>query len=104
MLPAGTSSASVRPPPIGNGACRAPGEPTMDRREFLKHSTVLGAGVATLGSGALAGRAVAAGEKVIVGVMGVNGRGKDLCNVLAANPNAEIAYICDVDERALAKA
>jgi predicted dehydrogenase len=35
--------------------------------------------------------------------MGVNGRGSDLAASFARLPDVEIAYICDVDERAIAK-
>ncbi len=74
------------------------------RREFLERSAVLGTGVAT-GLPALthSRSAVAANEKVVLAFMGVNGRGRDLANSFTALPEAEIAYICDPDERAVAK-
>jgi predicted dehydrogenase len=67
-----------------------------------------------LGGAALAGaalateagssrRAVAANDKVVLGVMGVNGRGSDVARGFAATGHAEIAYVCDVDDRAIAK-
>jgi predicted dehydrogenase len=71
-----------------------------DRREFVKQGTLAGAGLLTLGLGS-PGRAESPSEKVILGVMGVNGRGRDLAGSFAANPNAEIAYVCDPDERAI---
>ena len=46
----------------------------------------------------------AANDKVVIGVMGVNGRGKALAAGMASQPNAEVGYICDVDERAAASA
>jgi predicted dehydrogenase len=38
-----------------------------------------------------------------VGVMGVNGRGTGLAQGFMAQKNVEIAYVCDVDSRALAR-
>lgn len=42
-------------------------------------------------------------EKIVVAVMGVNGRGNALTRELARLDGFEVAYICDVDERAVAK-
>ena len=39
-------------------------------------------------------------RRITVGVMGLNGRGKALAGVLAAQPDVDIAYLCDVDSRA----
>jgi predicted dehydrogenase len=47
---------------------------------------------------------MSADEKVVLGIMGLNGRGKDLAQGFAATGGAEIAYLCDVDERAIGKA
>jgi predicted dehydrogenase len=43
-------------------------------------------------------------EKYKIAVMGVNSRGLDHIRALLSQPNAEIAYICDVDSLAAAKA
>src|SRR5688572_26968877 len=43
-------------------------------------------------------------EKHRVAIMGVNGRGMDHVKAYLNHPDAEIAYICDVDQTALAKA
>ena len=42
-------------------------------------------------------------EKVVVAVMGVNGRGGALANSFASRAGSEVAFICDVDERAISK-
>lgn len=42
-------------------------------------------------------------NKVAVGFMGVNGRGTFLAKSFAALPNAEVAFICDVDANVLAR-
>src|ERR1043166_3716670 len=43
-------------------------------------------------------------EKVVVGVIGVNGRGVVHAANFAKLPNSEVAYICDVDANVIAKA
>jgi predicted dehydrogenase len=73
----------------------------MNRREFL--------GTA---AGALALGAAGANDRIVVGVMGVSrsnsgrspGRGSTLAMGMAALPGAEVAYVCDVDEKYLAAA
>jgi len=72
----------------------------LTRRYFLKQTSVLTAGVATLGSSSLrAGKSP--NDKIILGIIGCNGRGKDHINGHLTQPNVEIAYICDVDSRAI---
>ena len=41
------------------------------------------------------------GDKIRLGVIGVNGRGKGMASGLAKMPECEITYICDVDSRAM---
>lgn len=40
------------------------------------------------------------GERVVMGIMGVNGRGSAIARGMMAAGNTEIAYVCDVDTRA----
>lgn len=75
-----------------------------NRRQFLQ-----GAAVALTAGSAL--RAAGSGEKVHVGVMGTSrnhlggpGRGAHLAATVAGLPNAEVVYVCDVDERNVGKA
>jgi predicted dehydrogenase len=71
----------------------------VNRRDFLKHS--IGAVAAT----ALSQRkGAAANEKVIIGVMGLGGRGTFLAQRFAARADAEVAYLCDADTRRFARA
>ncbi len=42
-------------------------------------------------------------ETINLGVMGVNGRGSALAKGFAGQKNARIAYVCDVDERAIGR-
>ena len=49
-------------------------------------------------------RARAAGEKIIMGVMGLGGRGTDLAEKVAQRPDVEIAYLSDPNTRRFARA
>ncbi len=44
-----------------------------------------------------------ANSKIVVAVMGVNGRGGGMAQQFARQPNCEIGYVCDVDERAMTR-
>jgi predicted dehydrogenase len=48
--------------------------------------------------------AFGANRKVVLGIMGVNGRGRDLAGSFAAQSDCEVAYICDVDQRVMGAA
>ena len=48
-----------------------------------------------------AAKPVAPSDKVVVGVMGVGGRGTQLTGFFADRPDVEIAYICDVNAKQL---
>ncbi len=68
----------------------------MKRREVL-HAAV---GLAAAGAAAefgLTGRAAEANDRITIGVMGVRGRGGTLLTSFAAQPDVEVAYVCDVD-------
>lgn len=73
----------------------------MPRREFLKSATAAGIGIAMSQQPAFARRS--ASDNVVVGVMGLNGRGVVHARGFARVPNAEVAYLCDVDSRVLEK-
>ena len=75
----------------------------INRRVFLQQSAALGAGLAAWRGVSPAIAADAANSKLVVGVMGCNGRGMAHIDGLLAAPNVEIAYICDVDSRAMEK-
>ena len=76
---------------------------SITRRDFLKQTSVLTAGLVTVGSAARVRAAKGPNEKVSVAVIGCNGRGMSHINGYLASPNAEITYICDVDSRAIEK-
>lgn len=75
------------------------------RRSFLEASAAGAAFTAaqTLSASLAAEDKTSPNEKMLVGVMGVNGRGSALARSFAQHPGAEVAYVCDVDERALGK-
>jgi len=70
------------------------------RRNFLKQSAALGAG-ALITPALSYGRILGANERLRFAVAGVNGRGMALVAAIAGIPNAEIAYLCDVDSKVL---
>jgi predicted dehydrogenase len=72
----------------------------LSRREFAQQTVGVTAVAATFG----ARKAVSANEKVVVGVMGVGGRGTDLALRFAARSDVNVAYLCDVDTRRIARA
>jgi predicted dehydrogenase len=76
----------------------------LNRRDFLKRTAVLGAGLATAGALRRVRAAESPNRKIVVAIMGTNGRGMDHVAGYLAQPDCEIGYICDVDSRAVAKA
>src|SRR5260370_13932395 len=69
--------------------------PAIDRRHFLKTSTVT---LSTLSALTAAGAAKGPNERIVLAVMGVRSRGKDLVRGFSGLDDVEIAYVCDVDE------
>jgi len=78
-------------------------KPSIDRRKFLKQTAVAGTVLVTIGSTTKLRAGGGANNKIVAAVMGTNGRGMDHIQGYLAQPNIEIAYICDVDTRALDK-
>ena len=76
----------------------------MDRRGFLKKSTVAGT---TAVAGTLLSERVAkasAGERLRVGMVGAGGRAFSLLSSFSANKEAEIVALADIDSRRIPKA
>ena len=76
----------------------------MNRRNFIKNSGLTIAGIGL--SGLTMPTVFAQGspnKRIVVAVMGVNGRGNHMAKLFAKMPDCEIAYICDVDEREMNK-
>src|SRR6266566_847479 len=74
----------------------------MKRRRFVK--TVSSAGLGLIAPRAPLFTSGSPSEKVVVCVMGLNGRGTVLAKTFAKTPHAEVASVCDVDAKVLAKA
>jgi predicted dehydrogenase len=75
----------------------------INRRDFLKHTSVLTAGLAAWSTGPALRAALSPNAKIRVGIIGCNARGMAHITGLLAVPNVEIAYVCDVDSRAVDK-
>ena len=73
------------------------------RRDFLKQTSLVTAGLSTLGGAGSLRAAGSPNEKVVVAIIGCNGRGMDHIAGFLSLPNTEIGYICDVDSRAVEK-
>src|ERR1035441_2208564 len=81
----------------------------INRRDFLRQAGAasLGFGLASqIGSFAYAAapavRKLSANDKLTVAIIGTNGRGLAHVECLTNLPGVEVAYICDVDDRAIA--
>jgi len=81
---------------------------SVDRRNFLKTASATGLGVAmtaALPSSLLGGSpSRSPNEKVVIAVIGLNGRGEVHAQNFGRLPSSEVAYLCDVDSNVLAKA
>lgn len=86
----------------------------IDRRKFLKQASVAGLGLSLVGCASpltSAGprpklppaRKIGANDRIAAAVVGTNGRGLAHIECLTSLPGVEVTYICDVDERAVAK-
>jgi len=70
---------------------------SVNRRAFLKGSLSVAAVTAVLPQR----QSRAANEKVVIGLMGAGGRGRQVVQMFAARPDVEIAWVCDPDSRRL---
>src|ERR1017187_2534130 len=85
---------------------------SISRRHFLKQTGTAGIGLSvtlnsltnTMGQSNLvpAGK-MGASKNITAAVIGTNGRGLAHIDCLTSLPGVEITYICDVDDRAIAK-
>jgi predicted dehydrogenase len=88
-----------------------------NRRDFLRETSLLGAGLAGFGmmstlraaedEPAQAARAdtasSGAAQPFVVGIIGTGGRGQQVAAGFAASPGVSVKYLCDVDDAMLAK-
>jgi predicted dehydrogenase len=82
------------------------GKQSLPRRDFLKTASAAGFGViaAARGVGPLFAFDGWPSEKLVVAVMGLNGRGMVHARSFAQGANTTLAYLCDVDTKVLARA
>ncbi|MCX7886178.1 MAG: Gfo/Idh/MocA family oxidoreductase [Verrucomicrobiae bacterium] len=73
----------------------------ISRRHFIKSSAGAATGLAVLTSGKAG---AGANDKIIVGVMGLGGRGVFLARRFAERKDVEIAYVCDPNAKRLGPA
>ena len=73
----------------------------VSRRSFIQTTAAATIGMGV--SGASAFQARGANDKVVVAIVGTNGRGAQHAKMFSRLPGSEVAYICDVEEQALAK-
>jgi len=71
----------------------------MRRREFIRNASVAATGLTVLNFPVFGKNAP--GNKVTVAVMGVNSRGAYLAKCYSQLQNVEVAYICDVEDKAI---
>jgi predicted dehydrogenase len=71
--------------------------------EFLSRRSFVGTALA-VPVALSAVRAASANERVVVGIMGMGGRGNALAAAVAQQANVEIAYVCDPDKVRVGKA
>jgi predicted dehydrogenase len=87
---------------------------SIDRRNFLKQTGAAGIGLGMAGyfspftskaddATMTTAKKFGANDKIVAAVIGTNGRGLAHVDYLTSLPGVEIAYICDVDDRAIAK-
>src|SRR5438132_10989978 len=85
------------------GRCISHMRTPLNRRQFLKQTTVIGTSLATMRNGASLRAGGGANNKIVVAVMGTNGRGMDHIQSYLAQSNVEVGCICDLDSRAIDK-
>src|SRR5438874_8568496 len=75
----------------------------IDRRDFIKKTSAASLGVLATSRGLEPLIRRSANEKIVVAVIGVNGRGVVHAQNFAKLKNSEVAYICDVDSNVVSK-
>lgn len=76
---------------------------SIDRRKFIKMSGAAGLGLGIMGSAPAVLGNRSPNNKITIAIMGTNSRGRAHANGFARHPDAEVAYICDVDDEAIGK-
>jgi FlaA1/EpsC-like NDP-sugar epimerase len=76
----------------------------FDRREFVKKTMKSAIGIGLVSSyGTSAFGRFSANDNITVAVIGTNSRGSQLARACVRTPGVDVAFICDVDDNAIAK-
>ncbi|NNE00536.1 MAG: gfo/Idh/MocA family oxidoreductase, partial [Pirellulaceae bacterium] len=70
-----------------------------DRRLFLKAGAAIAASTCAPRARAQDPPKKPPSENIVIGIMGANNRGTAIAKGMLASGQAEIAYVCDVDQR-----
>jgi len=73
----------------------------VSRRTFIQSTAAATVGFGV--SGASAFQAKGANDRIVLAIVGTNGRGAQHAKLLSRMPGVEVGYICDVEAKALAK-
>jgi len=73
----------------------------VSRRDFIQTATAATIGLGVAGTASL--RAQGANDRIVLAIVGTNGRGRQHAKMFSRMPGVEVGYICDVEEKALAK-
>ena len=73
----------------------------MSRRDFIQTATAATIGLGVAGTASL--RAQGANDRLVLAIIGTNGRGRQHAKMFSRMPGVEVGYICDPEEKALAK-
>ena len=74
----------------------------MERRKFIQNSSLATAGGLTILNFPVFGKN-APSNKVVIAIMGLNGRGSYHAEKFSEMPGVDVAYLCDVEEGAIKK-
>jgi len=75
----------------------------MKRRHFIQSTSTYVAGAALLPKTLSAKKKIAAGDKINIGAIGINGMGWSDLQAMIKNPQAQCIALCDVDKNVLDK-
>jgi len=73
----------------------------VSRRDFIQTATAATIGLGVAGNASL--RAQGANDRIVLAIIGTNGRGRQHAKMFSRMPGVEVGYICDPEEKALAK-
>ncbi|MBI5691517.1 MAG: Gfo/Idh/MocA family oxidoreductase [Verrucomicrobia bacterium] len=73
----------------------------ITRRSFLRQSALAAGSMAVLSGTSSSGRVIGANDRLRIAVAGLNGRGKSHLSGWLEQPNVEIAYVIDPDQKVL---